>query len=193
MSRAQLGLILVLLFPLTIGVNSSWANGDGDAYASEVGGLGLGARYSNVNNRDTDESTHMGGVMLRARSEFLGIEGGVDYRNEDLFGDVDLKSWPVSASLLVFPIRPIYALAGLGWYNTSIDFPENSLFDDETDSRLGYHFGAGVEVPIAPTVRLTGDARWQFVDYEFENIPESIGNVDADAFTLNAGILFYMR
>jgi hypothetical protein len=42
-------------------------------------------------------------------------------------------------------------------------------------------------------VRLTGDVRWQFVDYEFDEIAESIGDVDADTYTLNAGVLFFFH
>jgi opacity protein-like surface antigen len=164
-----------------------------DELPTRWSGLGVGGRYAYVTNRGSDESTHMGGGVLRARSEFLGVEGAVDYRNEDLVGDVDMKSWPVSASLLFYPLPPIYALAGLGWYNTTIDFPDDSLFEDETDTELGYHFGLGVEAPIAPTVRLTGDVRWQFVDYEFDEIAESIGDVDADTYTLNAGVLFFFH
>lgn len=157
------------------------------------GGLGLGGRYAYVTNRESDESTHMGGGLLRARSEFIGVEGAVDYRNEDLVGEVDLKSWPVSASLLLYPLPPLYALAGLGWYNSTVDFPDDSLFEDQTDTELGYHFGVGVEAPIAPTVRLTGDVRWHFVNYEFDQIAESVGDVEADTYTINAGVLFFFH
>jgi opacity protein-like surface antigen len=155
-------------------------------------GVGLGAHYSWVRNQETEESANMFGAMVRLRGQVLGVEGAVDYRNEDLGGNVELKSWPVSASLMVFPIPYAYGLAGLGWYNTTLDFPDGSLFEDQTDTQLGYHLGAGVELPVSNSVGLTGDFRYHFVDYEFDEIPDSFGN-KADALSLNGGMIIYLR
>jgi len=156
-------------------------------------GFGLGGRYAFVNNQDTDESSHMLGALARARGKFLGLEAAVDYRNEEFGNDIDLKTWPATASLLVLPIAPVYALVGLGLYNTTIDFPDDSAFDDETQTELGYHLGAGAEILLNDAVSATGDVRWHFVDYEFEDIPSSVGEVDADVFTVNLGLIFYLR
>ncbi len=155
--------------------------------------FGVGPRYTFVRNPDTDESSHMGGGFARLRSQYVGLEGAVDYHQEDLPFGVDLKTWPISTSLLIYPIPVVYGLAGVAWYNTTIDYPEEAEFlvDDETDSQLGYHFGVGVEFPISNKVRLTSDVRWLFVDYEFEEIPESVGEVDNDLFTWNAGLVIY--
>ncbi len=161
--------------------------------AADIGGLGIGAHYSWVRNQDTDENTGMVGAMARLRGNIIGIEGAVDYRNEDLGGDVEMKSWPVTASLMIYPIPVVYALGGLGWYNSTLDFPDGSLFEDQTDTQLGYHLGAGVELPVATNLRLTGDFRYHFVDYEFDDIPSTIGNVDADAFSLNGGVIIYLK
>jgi opacity protein-like surface antigen len=188
--------VLSLSIPLLL---VSAARADDDISTSfdddddESSGFGLGGRYANVRNRDTDETSHMGGVFARLRGQYVGLEGGVDYKNSDLSNNVDLKTWPVTASVMVFPLRSIYGLAGLGWYNSTLDFPSESTFDDQTDTKLGYHFGAGVELPLDQSVRLTGDVRWQFVDYEFDQIPDTIGKVEEDNLTLNAGILFYFK
>ncbi len=164
-----------------------------DVAAAQPGGLGLGAHYSWVRNQETDEESGMLGVMARLRGRYIGVEGAVDYRNEDMGGDVELKTWPVTASLMVYPIPVAYAMAGLGWYNSTLDFADESLFEDQTDTQLGYHLGAGLELPVAPNLALTGDFRYHFVDYEFDDIPSSIGNVDADAFSLNGGLLIYLK
>lgn len=156
-------------------------------------GMGLGAHYSRVHNNSTDENTGMLGAHVRLRGALLGLEGAIDYRNDELGGGVELKTWPVSASLLLYPLTPVYALAGLGWYNSTLDFPADSEYDNKTQTELGYHFGAGLEVPLAPSLKLTGDIRWLFVDYEFDDIPSSIGKVDADSYSLNAGFLLYLR
>ena len=181
-------LIGLFVLPL-VAANPAHANGS-DGHPS---GLGLGGRYSHVTNRDTEEGTHMGGVVARARSEFVGFEGAVDYRKEDLAADVDLKTWPATFSLLLYPIPTIYGLAGVGWYNSTLDFPSESGFEDRTASDFGYHLGAGIEVPVGESVSLTGDFRYHFIDQEFNNAPLEFGKVDEDAFALNAGILFYLR
>lgn len=156
-------------------------------------GPGLGAHFSRVHNQSSESNSNMLGVQLRLRGPVIGVEGAIDYRNDDLGGGIELKTWPVTASLLVYPIPTAYALAGLGWYNTTLDFPSNSAFENNTQTALGYHFGAGVELPLAPMFKLLGDVRWQFVDYEFDDIPSSIGKVDADSYSFNAGFLFYLR
>ena len=156
-------------------------------------GFGLGGHYSFVRNQDTDEETNMLGVQARLRGRYAGVEGSVDYRNDDLGSDVELKTWPVSASFLIYPVPVVYGLAGLGWYNSTLDFSDESLFEDQTATELGYHLGAGLEAPISPALSLTGDVRWLFIDYEFDDIPSSIGNVNADSFTINAGLLIYLR
>ena len=156
-------------------------------------GLGLGAHFSRVHNQTSESNSNMLGVQARLRGPVIGVEGAIDYRNDDLGGGLELKTWPVTASLLVYPIPAAYALAGFGWYNTTLDFPSGSTFENSTQSALGYHFGAGVELPLAPMFKLMGDVRWQFVDYEFDEIPSSIGNVNADSYSFNAGFLFYLK
>ena len=160
---------------------------------ANASGIGIGAHYSNVHNQTTDENSSMLGAQVRLRSSIIGVEGAIDYRTDALGGGTELRSWPVSASLLIYPLPPVYALAGLGWYNTTIDFPSDSPYKNQTQSKLGYHFGAGLELPIAPMLKLMGDIRWQFVDYEFKDIPSSIGKVNADSYSINAGFLFYLR
>ncbi len=156
--------------------------------------LGIGGRYNYNETLDSDRNAHMGGAMLRARNNYFGLEGSVDYHEEELLTQTDLKTWPISASILAFPLPVLYGIAGLGWYNTTVDFPENGLVEDQTDSSLGYHIGGGVELPVTNVIRFTSDVRWLFVDYEFDEIPESaVNQVDADSFQFNAGILFYMQ
>ncbi len=166
---------------------------DEEGVESNSWALGLGGRYNYNDTLDSDRTAHMGGALLRARNKWLGFEGSVDYHQEELLSSTDLRSWPISASILAFPIPIAYGIAGLGWYNTTIDFPDDGPIDDQTDSALGYHVGGGVELPVSNSVRFTTDVRWLFVDYEFDDIPESVGQVDADQFQFNAGVLFYFQ
>jgi opacity protein-like surface antigen len=186
MSRSNSCLLVGLL--VLMGITMTTVPAD-----AQSGGFGIGAHYSWVRNQDTEESSGMFGAMARLRGEVVGVEGAIDYRNEEMGGGVDLKTWPITASLMIYPVPVIYALGGLGWYNSTLDFPDGSLFEDQTDTQLGYHLGAGMELPVSPNLRLTGDFRYHFVDYEFDDIPSSIGNVDADAFSLNGGVLIYLK
>jgi len=156
-------------------------------------GLGVGARYSFVRNSDTRDNSSMTGVFTRIRGDLLGLEGAIDYRDDNLGNDVVQRTWPVSASLMVYPLSGLYALAGLGWYHTSIDFPANSGYSDRTSSKLGYHLGAGLEMGLVPRVKLTGDLRYLFLDYKFKDIPSSIGKTNANAYSLNAGVIIYLK
>jgi opacity protein-like surface antigen len=163
------------------------------AQLTQAQGLGIGAHYSNVRNQDTEDHTSMLGAMARLRGRYVGLEGAIDYRNEKMGGNTELKTWPVTASLLVYPVPFAYGIAGLGWYNTTLDFANSTGLKDQTDSQLGYHLGAGLEVPLSPGLALTGDFRYQFINYKFDEIPSSIGNVDADRFALSAGLLLYLQ
>jgi opacity protein-like surface antigen len=164
----------------------------GFAYGDENSGgatFGIGPRYTYVMNQDDDEKSHMAGVFARAGFTFLGVEGAIDYHKEDLPLGLELKSWPISATLLVYPMPVFYALAGLAWYNTTLEFPSSTPFESQSESQLGYHVGAGVELPLSPRVSLCSDLRWLFIDYEFDDIAASIGDVEANALTINAGLL----
>lgn len=156
-----------------------------------AGGFAIGPRLTWVRDSGVDDETMMAGGVLRTRNSVLGLEGAFAYRSESLPADADLRVWPVTASVLLFPVLPVYGVAGLGWYNATLDLPDTSPFQDETTTELGYHLGAGIELPLSPQLRLSGDVRWMFLDYEFEDIPDSIGKVDADALELSASLLIY--
>jgi opacity protein-like surface antigen len=104
-----------------------------------------------------------------------------------------VKSWPITLNAMVYPFSMLYGLAGVGWYKTTIDYPSELGLDNETSDDFGYQLGAGVEYPVANAVSLTGDVRWMFVDHEFSELPDAIGDIEADSWSLNAGMLFYLR
>jgi opacity protein-like surface antigen len=155
------------------------------------GGVGIGPRLGWAEDSGFGEEALTVGGVLRARNNVLGLEAAVAYRKESLSDDVELRVWPVTVSALLFPLLPVYGLAGLGWYNTTLDVPDTSAFGDETATELGYHLGAGIELPLSPQLRLASDVRWLFLEYEFEDIPESVGQVDADTLELSAALLVY--
>ena len=158
--------------------------------ASADAGLGVGARYSYVHSSDLEDNSGMFGAMVRLRHMvFFGVEGAIDYRKEELNDGSELTSTPISVSAMVYPIPFVYGLAGLGFYRTTLKVGD----DETTDSQIGYHFGAGVELPLVPLLKLTGDMRYQFLDYEFEDIPGSVGKVDANGYAISAGLILYLK
>lgn len=181
----------------TLGSAGALALGAGPASA-EPAHVGLGGHYTLSHNNEFEETSSMVGGQLRIRGPLFGVEGAVDYRSEDLLPGVDLKTWPVTASALVYPLPYVYGLAGVGWYHATIAFDNDvvgNAIADQTTSEIGYHVGAGAELPISAGVALTTDVRWIFINYNFDRVNdvEDLGNADSDYMTVRAGALFYFR
>jgi opacity protein-like surface antigen len=94
---------------------------------------------------------------------------------------------------LIYLLPIVYGAIGAGWHNTTFDydqrrFPSQSI-DDETMQEFGWHFGAGIEVPIGERYKLTADFRYVFLNYGFKTIPGS-GDINSDSYFITAGFLF---
>lgn len=154
-------------------------------------GFGVGARYSFVHNNDIKDNSAMFGAMVRLRhAMFFGLEGAIDYRKEEFDNGNELRATPLSASLMIFPVPVAYGLAGIALYRSTL---KTTTGAEATDTKLGYHYGVGIEAPILPLLKLTGDIRYQFINYEFENIAESAGKVDANGYAISAGVILYLK
>jgi opacity protein-like surface antigen len=168
--------ILALILPLL---------GSGPASAT-----GVGVRGALVNNTTTDENVRMVGAFGRLGGVFA-VEGAIDYRNEDAGLGTEVRTWPVTASLLFQPIPFLYGLAGVGWYNTTVEFPEFTGLDEETTTEFGYHAGVGTQLPIVPMISLVGDVRYNYVDYDFSEFADAVGDFeDGNYVSLNVGLMF---
>lgn len=158
-------------------------------------GISFGPHVGIQKAQDADESNYLFGGTVRAKFAALGAEAGISYRQEDYQnGAVTVKSWPVTASGLIYPVPVIYGVVGGGWYNTTFDFNDvyNTMgFEDRSEQEFGWHLGAGLELPISMRTKLYGDVRWVFLDYELENLPSAVvEDVNADFYSINAGLLF---
>jgi len=158
-------------------------------------GLFLGPQGGYEKARDADEGKFMGGVALRLKLPFaIGVEGSINYR-QDKFDDgaVTVRSWPVMVTGMFYPIPVIYAGIGAGWFNTTFDYDENKFppntVHDQTKQAFGYHFGGGLELPLGPSVKLTGDIRYVFLNYKFETIPGR-DDLQSDFYVVTVGLLF---
>jgi len=143
--------------------------------------VGIGPRAGYHKSADAEEGSLMFGGALRLKLGALAVEGAIDYRSEEYEnGAVKVKQWPVSASVLFYPLPIVYGLAGAGWYNTTYEFsdqvPGNGALEDRTEQEMGYHIGAGIELPIIkPTIAF--GIRYVFLDYE---LGDEFKDVDAN-------------
>ena len=161
-------------------------------------GASLGPQVGFYKSKDADDARALGGVALRFRlSDALGVEGSINYRKEEYAnGYVSVKSWPVMATGLLYVLPIVYGAIGAGWYNTTIDYniPASVLgssitLGSETQQKVGWHFGGGVELPLGHAAKLTGDIRYVFLNYDFKTVPGSSG-LKSDFYVMTAGLLF---
>jgi len=157
-------------------------------------GVGIGPQVGYYKADGADEGSYLFGGALRLKPlPFLGAEGSINYRKESYYDDaLDVTSWPVMATALVYPLPFVYGLAGFGWYNTTFEY-DGDLFpgmdDKETTNETGWHVGAGLELPLGTGARLAGDIRYVFLDYEFEEL-EGKKAGDSDFFVITATLFF---
>ena len=163
--------------------------------------IGIGPQVGLYKAQDADNMKAMYGVAVRLKlAQAFGIEGSINYRQEEYAnGAVKVKSWPVMATGLIYVLPVVYGAIGAGWYNSTIDYnipatPVTPIINvtSETKQRFGWHFGGGVEVPLGTAVKLTGDIRYVFLDYKFQQIPGT-GDVKSNFYVIGIGLLFGLQ
>jgi opacity protein-like surface antigen len=141
----------------------------------------------------------VGGALRFKISEMLGVEGSINYREEE-YGDetVKVRSWPVILTGLLYPIQFLYVSIGVGWYSTSANYgvPAGlpgglTTLSRESKQQFGWHFGGGVELPVYSFVSLLGDIRYVFLNYNFKYLPGS-SVVNSNSPIITAGLLFHL-
>lgn len=121
--------------------------------------------YEKSTDSNAGDGNLFGGLALRAAIlPFLSAEGGIAYRQESFFNDdLTVRMWPVTVSMWVTPLPVVYAGGGVGWYRTTYDLKDNTVFEDITDDKLGVHLGGGVAVPLTPALGLDLNGRYIFM------------------------------
>jgi len=177
LDRALIGALLLLALVL-IGVQAARAAG-----GQIVPSVGM------TRPVDGDDQTKIsGGLALRGNlMPFLMAEIGASYRNDEYFGgDLDVRQWPITASLYVKPISQIYAGAGAGWYHTTLHYAESTGIANSTTEKFGVHVGGGLQIPIAPVAAVDLSGRYVFMEkQESPLIPEKF---NPDFWTTSIGL-----
>jgi len=133
-----------------------------------------------------------GGLALRGSFlPLLKSEIGVAYRKEQRLADnLDVKMWPVTASLWLTPIPTVYAGGGVGWYHTTLDYPPTLPVQDETHQEFGMHVGGGLAIPLSGAAALDLNGRYVFMDSQQTKLPPSSFDPDYWSTTLGLAIRF---
>jgi hypothetical protein len=141
--------------------------------------------------KNTDATTTISGAVRVSIASF-GIEGSVGYTTSKFTGgDVEAKNYPIMLTFMMHPLPIVYGQAGIGWYNTKLEFsgPLKTLgFTDETKSNIGYHIGFGAELPLG-NILLTGDVKYVFLDYDLGTI-SGLSDSKANFTLVSVGLLF---
>jgi opacity protein-like surface antigen len=159
----------------------------------EAQGVAIGPQVGYYKVQDADEGNFIGGVTIRfkAKSSF-GLEASINYRQEKYANNsLTVRSWPVMVTGLFYPLPIVYGAIGAGWYNTTFDYNQNKLpfVKDKTSQEFGWHFGAGVDIPIGDKSSIIADIRYVFLNYNFEDFPGS-NDLNSNFFVITAGFLF---
>ena len=165
-------------------------------YAQEmINPFSIGPQVGYFKASDADNGNIMPGAALRLRlANALGFEASIDFRQEHYRNEaITLKSWPVLITGLFYPTQNIYGAIGVGWYNTQIEYSkELNFLSDKSSQKFGWHFGAGVEMPLSKKIKLATDFRYTFLNYDFEEVPGS-SNISSDYFIITAGLFFQLN
>jgi opacity protein-like surface antigen len=157
--------------------------------------IGLGPQLGYQKAQDADKGNLMGGVALRVKlTPALGAEASINYRQETYANEaLTVRNWPVMVTGMFYPFPVVYGAIGAGWYNTTFDYDQSKfplwIVEDETKQEFGWHFGGGVELPVGPSLKLTGDVRYVFLNYDFKQIPGT-GDLKSDFYVATVGLLF---
>ena len=147
--------------------------------------IAIGPQVGIIKSVDADNSSIMPGVAVRLDLLAFGLEGSIYYKTEEFNnGLAKTKSYPINLTALISILPIIHGEAGVGWYNTQIDFshPVNSI-STETKNKPGYHIGAGITIP-AGNMLLTGDIRYVFLDLS------SAVTFNSDFYVIMIGVMF---
>lgn len=169
-------------------------------------GGNLGGHLGWAKASDSDE----GNFLVGAHAEFrlipwLGVQGSADYRFADEInftngGQAKVRSIPLTVTARLYVVATeqvsVFAAAGAGWYHLVYDFSDDLEalgLDDTSQNTFGWHLGAGVVVPISPTVGLYAEGRAVFADPDRvvdDELADDITDFDYDSTYLAGGVNF---
>lgn len=195
-SRSILAIFIPTLFLFLFGAGIT---------SAQTGGGNLGGHIGWIKAGDAEDGNFLFGGHVELRPiPWLGVQGSVDYWLAESYsfasGEMDVRSIPVTVTARAYLVATdqlnVFAAAGAGWYFMKYDYSdefEELGIEDSTESTFGWHVGAGLSVPLSPTVALYGEARAVFLDPDRDiddDIVDDVGSLDYDSTYLVAGANF---
>lgn len=123
--------------------------------------LAIGPQVAYVKTSDAEKGVFMPAGAVRLNLGGLAIEGSIGYKTEEYAnGVIKTTTYPIMATAMLKLLPLIHIEAGLGWYNTKIEYSGIlGTMPSETQKEVGYHAGAGVELDLGGAI-ITGDFRY---------------------------------
>ena len=176
LDRILLGVLLLLVL-LLIGVGAARA-------AEIVPSVGL----SRAASGDGDLKTFAGLALRGSVLPMVKSEIGVAYRSEPYFGgDLNVRMWPVTASVWLSPLPTLYFGGGAGWYHTTYDYKEGLGLKDQTSQEFGTHLGGGLTIPLVPAIASL-DLNGRYVRMREKDSPIAPGGIKQSFWSTALGI-----
>lgn len=168
-------LIIVLMF---VGFSFSYAQS-----------ISIGPQAAYIKTADAEKGVIMPAGAIRLNLGGLAIEGAVGYKTEEFFnGMIKATSYPIMATAMLKLLPLIHVEAGLGWYNTKIEYKDALQgIPSTTQKEVGYHGGAGIELELGNLI-LTGDLRYVKMG-ELKDL-QNLKDFKSDFIAIFAGLMF---
>lgn len=151
--------------------------------------ISLGVQGAYVKAQDADAVIMPAGAV-RIGLGGLTVEGSIGYKSDKYFdGMVKATTYPIMLTGFLNLLPIVHVEGGIGWYNTKIEY--SGFFAgtaSETSSEIGYHAGAGVEIPLGNVI-LTGDIRYVIEKTKFNNM-RTTSDVKSDFYMVVVGLMF---
>jgi opacity protein-like surface antigen len=195
----KIRMILIVLFAVLFVTQTDAQYRDRSTPRATESSIGAGPQIGYQRSGDADAGRIMVGAFIRAKLAMaLALDLSVNYRTEQYDAGIDVTSWPVLLSALVYPIPAVYGIAGVGWHFSTISYRNDRVelanLGDRTSSPFGFHLGAGLEIPLAQTVKLFGDIKYVFLDYDLDDVEDvRLGDLSSNFYLINVGLAFGLR
>jgi len=137
-------------------------------------GFAIGPRVSFIRGNELtgeESSRLLGGAMRMGGSKHVALELALDYRSiHELGSTTRVREMPVQGSILIYPVRTVFApylLGGAGIYNRMLDQlgPDGDVLVTVSERKFGVHLGFGAEVRFMRHMAIFADYRYRFVRF----------------------------
>jgi len=151
--------------------------------------IAIGVQGAYVKSKDADPTT-MPNAAIRIGLGGLNVEGSIGYKSDKYMdGAVKTTTYPIMLTGFLSLLPILNVEAGIGWYNTKIEYSGSYTgIPSETSREIGYHAGAGLEIPIG-NLLLTGDIRYVIEKTKLEHV-QNTSDLKSDFYMIVIGLMF---